>query len=135
MSDTDTPATPGPPPFGVRLDAATLARLDAYAGRIGRKRGGAAAVALAAGLDALDGLPVTAPPVGHPAPSSGPPAVLDVDALAEVLRRLDALAVAVAELPERVPQQVYRRKGKERREGPTRPDASIGRRDEDKPQP
>ena len=40
MSDTDTPT--GPAPFGVRLDAATLARLDAYAARIDKKRGGAA---------------------------------------------------------------------------------------------
>ena len=51
MSDTDTPA--GPPPFGIRLDALTLGRLDAYAARIGRKRAGAAAVVIAAGLDAL----------------------------------------------------------------------------------
>ncbi len=50
-----------PAPFGVRLDAATLARLDAYAERIDKKRGGAAARVIAAGLDVLEGLPVNVP--------------------------------------------------------------------------
>ena len=81
MSDTDTPA--GPAPFGVRLDALTLGRLDAYAARIGRKRAGAAAVVIAAGLDALEGLPVRAPFPSQEV--SAPPAALDVDALADAL--------------------------------------------------
>lgn len=59
-NDDGTPHVSGGP-FGVRLDAATLARMDAYAARIGRKRGGAAAVAIAAGLDALEGIEASAP--------------------------------------------------------------------------
>jgi hypothetical protein len=106
--------------FTIRYDAAVLARIDAYAERTGTTRAESTRAVLAAGLDAVEAT------VTRPSESDG---------LVEVLRRLDALAVAVAELPERVPPQVYRRKGKERREGPTRPDASIGRRDEDKPQP
>jgi hypothetical protein len=83
MSDTDTPTGPGPAPFGVRLDAATLARLDAYAERIDKKRGGAAARVLAAGLDALEGLPVRAP--ANPSREVSPGAALDVSALAGAL--------------------------------------------------
>lgn len=84
----------GAAPFGVRLDAATLTRLDAYAERIGRKRGGAAVRVIAAGLDALDGLPVAAP-----SPPSGSPPVLDADALADALaaRLAGRLAAAVAD--------------------------------------
>ena len=99
MSDTDTPTGPGPAPFGVRLDALALARLDAYAARIGRKRGGAAAVALTAGLNALEGLPVTAP--ATPVRGGG---ALDVDALAGALYDLlgPQLADAAAEGARRV---------------------------------
>ena len=82
MSDTDTPA--GPAPFGVRLDALTLGRLDAYAARIGRKRAGAAGLVIAAGLDALEGLPVRAPFPSQEV-SAPPAAALDVDALADAL--------------------------------------------------
>ena len=53
--------------------------------------------------------------------------------LADVMRRLDELQAALNALPERVPPLVHRRRG-ERRAGP-RPDASVGRRMEDKPQP
>ena len=65
--------------FGIRLDAPTLARLDAYAERIGHKRGGAAGRAIAAFLDALEGVPVPAERRGEPAE------------LAAILARLDAL--------------------------------------------
>jgi hypothetical protein len=92
MSETDE--SRGPAPFGVRLDAPTLARLDAYAERAGRKRGWAAARAIAAGLDALEGLPVTAPTVAARVDSPGP--VLDVDALAVALA--DRLGAMLAEL-------------------------------------
>ena len=71
--------------FGIRLDAATLARLDAYAEQIGHKRGGAAARAIAAGLDALEGLPV--------AVRAAPP-VRDAKGYAAILARLDALEAA-----------------------------------------
>lgn len=60
-ADESNTAGPGPAPFGVRLDAATLARLDAYAERIDKKRGGAAARVIAAGLNVLEGLPVNVP--------------------------------------------------------------------------
>ena len=65
--------------FGIRLDVATLARLDAYAEQIGHKRGGAAGRAIAAFLDALEGVPVAAERRGEPAE------------LAAILARLDAL--------------------------------------------
>ena len=97
MSETDE--SRGPAPFGVRLDAPTLARLDAYAERAGRKRGWAAARAIAAGLDALEGLPVTAPTVAARVDSPGP--VLDVPAMAGALYDLigpqiaDAVAAGV----------------------------------------
>ena len=65
--------------FGIRLDAATLARLDAYAEQIGHKRGGAAGRAIVAFLDALEGRPVAAERRGEPAE------------LAAILARLDAL--------------------------------------------
>jgi hypothetical protein len=86
----------GAAPFGVRLDAATLARLDAYAERTGRRRGGAAVRAIVAGLDALDGLPVSAPPSSPP---PGPSPVLDTEALADALadRLAGRLAAAVAD--------------------------------------
>lgn len=86
----------GAAPFGVRLDAATLTRLDAFAERIGRRRGGAAVRAIVAGLDALDGLPVSASPSSTP---SGSPPVLDADALADALaeRLAGRLAAAVAD--------------------------------------
>ena len=96
MSDTENPG-PGPAPFGVRLDAATLARLDAYAARIDRKRGGAAARVIVAGLDALEGLPVRAPFPSQEV-SAPPAAALDVDALADAVadRVVPAMADAVA---------------------------------------
>ena len=98
MSDTDTPA--GPPPFGIRLDALTLGRLDAYAAGIGRKRAGAAAVVIAAGLDALEGLPVRAPFPSQEV-SAPPAAALDVDALADALiDRLPAPTVRRVEPPD-----------------------------------
>lgn len=87
--------------FGIRLDAATLARLDAYAARIDHKRGGAAVRAIGAGLDVLEGVPA-APQVASlgsdPAPSA-PPVGLDVSALAVALyeRVGPMLADAVAE--------------------------------------
>lgn len=86
----------GAAPFGVRLDAATLTRLDAFAERIGRRRGGAAVRAIVAGLDALDGLPVSAPQ-SSPPPGLSP--VLDADALADALaeRLAGRLAAAVAD--------------------------------------
>ena len=65
--------------FGIRLDVATLARLDAYAEQIGHKRGGAAGRAIVAFLDALEGRPVAAERRGEPAE------------LAAILARLDAL--------------------------------------------
>ena len=68
--------------FGIRLDAPTLARLDGYAEQIGHKRGGAAARVIAAGLDALEGLPV--------AVRAAPP-VRDAKGYASILARLDAL--------------------------------------------
>lgn len=69
--------------FGVRLDAQTLERLDAYAGRAARKRGWAAARAIAAGLDALDGVAAPPPsPGSNPAPSAGTPEANDARALA-----------------------------------------------------
>lgn len=106
MSDTDTPTGPGPAPFGVRLDAATLARLDAYAERIDKKRGGAAARVIAAGLDALEGLPVRAP---FPSQEATPPpaAALDVDALARALAEHmgPMLAAAVADGLRRPPRE------------------------------
>ena len=96
---TDTPTGPGPAPFGVRLDAATLARLDAYAERIDKKRGGAAARVIAAGLDALEGLPVRAPFPSQEV--NAPPAALDVDALADALiDRLPAPTVRRVEPPD-----------------------------------
>jgi hypothetical protein len=97
MSDTDTPTGQGPAPFGVRLDAATLARLDAYAARIDRKRGGAAARVIAAGLDALEGLPVRAPERWS-AKGTANAAALDVDAIADAVadRVVPAMADAVA---------------------------------------
>lgn len=97
MSDTDNlTAAAGPAPFGVRLDAATLARLDAYAARIDRKRGGAAARVIVAGLDALEGLPVRAPE--RSAKDTANAAALDVDALADAVadRVVPAMADAVA---------------------------------------
>ena len=48
--------TPKSEAFGVRVDAATVARLDAYADRSAHKRGWAAAAAIAAGLDVLEGV-------------------------------------------------------------------------------
>lgn len=84
--------------FGIRLDASTLARLDAYAARIDHKRGGAAVRAIGAGLDVLEGVPA-APQVASlgsdPAPSIG----LDVNALAVALyeRVGPMLSDAVAE--------------------------------------
>jgi len=95
VSDTENPG-PGPAPFGVRLDAATLARLDAYAARIDRKRGGAAARVIVAGLDALEGLPVRAPE--RSAKDTANAAALDVDALADAVadRVVPAMADAVA---------------------------------------
>lgn len=103
MSDTDTPA--GPAPFGVRLDAATLARLDAYAERIDKKRGGAAARVIAAGLDALEGLPVRAP--ADPSREVSPGAALDVSALAGALAEHmgPMLAAAVADGLRRPPRE------------------------------
>lgn len=99
MSDTDTPTGPGPAPFGVRLDAATLARLDAYAERIDKKRGGAAARVIAAGLDALEGLPVRA--LANPSREVSPGPALDVDALADALiDRLPAPTVRRVEPPD-----------------------------------
>lgn len=69
--------------FGVRLDAPTLARLDAYAERLARKRGWAAARAIVAGLDALEGV---APPLAAaPFPGSNAAAPVDVQALAGAL--------------------------------------------------
>ena len=100
MSDTDTPTGAGPAPFGVRLDAATLARLDAYAGRVGRKRAGAAGLVIAAGLDAIEGLPVRAPFPSQEV-SAPPAAGLDVDALADALiDRLPAPTVRRVEPPD-----------------------------------
>jgi len=101
MSDTDNPTTgAGPAPFGVRLDAATLARLDAYAARIDKKRGGAAVRVVAAGLDALEGLPVRAP-AADPSREVSPGPALDVDALADALiDRLPAPTVRRVEPPD-----------------------------------
>ena len=67
------------------MDAPTLARLDGYAEQIGHKRGGAAARVIAAGLDALEGLPV--------AVRAAPP-VRDAKGYASILARLDALEAA-----------------------------------------
>lgn len=101
MSDTDNPTTgAGPAPFGVRLDAATLARLDAYAARIDKKRGGAAVRVVAAGLDALEVLPVRAP-AADPSREVSPGPALDVDALADALiDRLPAPTVRRVEPPD-----------------------------------
>lgn len=83
-------------PFGVRLDGPTLTRLDAYAERQGRKRGWAAGRAIAAGLDALEGAPVAAPP--RPPGGAAPPG-LDVSAIAGALYDLlgPKIADAVAD--------------------------------------
>lgn len=88
--------------FGVRLDAQTLERLDAYAGRAARKRGWAAARAIAAGLDALDGVAAPPPsPGSNPAPSAGTPEANDARALAGALydmlapQLVDAVAAGV----------------------------------------
>ena len=88
---TDAPKSES---FGIRLDAATLARLDAYAARIDHKRGGAAVRAIGAGLDVLEGLPVRAPD-----PSREVSIGLDVNALAVALyeRVGPMLSDAVAE--------------------------------------
>ena len=75
--------------FGVRLDAPTLARLDAFAERNDRKRGAAAVRAIVAGLDALEGAP------GAPGPVSLDPAPLNVNALAAAL--CDRLGPMVAD--------------------------------------
>lgn len=75
MSDTDDAPTLDAGPFGIRLDPATLDRLDRFAARIGRKRAGAAAVVIAAGLDALQRIPVLPPRR----------ATVDVDELAAAL--------------------------------------------------
>lgn len=99
--------------FTIRYEAATLARIDAYAERGGITRAEATRVVLAAGIEALDA-------VGGPT-------------LADVLRRLDELAAAVDALPDRVPALVHRRQG-ERRTAP-RPDAAPGKRRGDRPQP
>ena len=72
--------------FGVRLDAPTLARLDAFAERNDRKRGAAAVRAIVAGLDALE---------GAPGPVSLDPAPLNVNALAAAL--CDRLGPMVAD--------------------------------------
>ena len=86
--------------FGIRLDAPTIARLDAYAARIDHKRGGAAVRAIGAGLDVLEGVPAAPlPSLGsNPAPSA-PPVGLDVEALAVALyeRVGPMLSDAVAE--------------------------------------
>ena len=95
---TDDPAKSAS--FGIRLDAAALARLDAYAARIDHKRGGAAVRAIGAGLDVLEGVPAAPlPSLGsNPAPSA-PPVGLDVNALAVALyeRVGPMLSDAVAE--------------------------------------
>lgn len=100
--------------FGVRLDAATLARLDAYAERHDRKRGAAAVRAIVAGLDALEGAP-PAPP-GAPGPVPLDPAPLAVAELAGALYDLlgpmvaDAVAAGArrARRPELAPVGVAR---------------------------
>jgi hypothetical protein len=98
--------TPDSLSFGVRLDGPTLARLDAYAERNGRKRGWAAARSIAAGLDALEGAPAapaSPPPIpGSNATAAHPPggaASLDVPAVAGALYDLigPQLAGAIAE--------------------------------------
>ena len=98
--------------FTIRYEAAHLAAIDAIAERRKITRAEATRDVMAAGLDALD--------------ERGP-------TLADVMRRLDELQAALNALPERVPPLVHRRRG-ERRAGP-RPDASVGRRMGDKPQP
>jgi len=98
--------TPDSLSFGVRLDGPTLARLDAYAERNGRKRGWAAVRSIAAGLDALEGAPtapVSPPPLPGSnvtvAPPTGGAASLDVPAVAGALYDLigPQLAGAIAE--------------------------------------
>lgn len=99
--------------FTIRYEPALLARIDAYAERIAVTRAEATRAVLAAGIEALDA-------VGGPT-------------LADVLQRLDELQAELQALPSRVPPAVYRRQG-ERRTAP-RPDASPGKRREDKAQP
>ena len=99
--------------FTIRHEAATLARIDAYAERGGITRAEATRAVLAAGIEALDA-------VGGPT-------------LADVLQRLDELQAELQALPSRVPAEVHRRQG-ERRTAP-RPDAGPGKRRGDRPQP
>ena len=99
--------------FTIRYEAATLARIDAYAERGGITRAEATRAVLAAGIEALDA-------VGGPT-------------LADVMQRLDELQAELQALPSRVPPEVHRRQG-ERRTGP-RPDAGPGKRRADRPQP
>lgn len=76
--------------FGVRLDADTVARLDALAAAHTHKRGWALARAVGAGLDALDG---SAPPQSAAAPSGTSRALLDA---AAVMALADALGGKLA---------------------------------------
>jgi hypothetical protein len=84
--------------FGVRLDADTVARLDALAAAHSHKRGWALARAVCAGLDALDGSETTnvpRAPTGDSRTLLGPN---EIAALADALgeRLAPALATAVA---------------------------------------
>ena len=100
-------------PFGVRLDAATLARLDAYAARIDHKRGGAAVRAIVAGLDVLEGRPDPGPASRVPAsPSAG----LDVGALAGALYDLIGPQIVDA-----VAEGAHRARAPDRRTPPPTP--------------
>jgi hypothetical protein len=84
--------------FGVRLDGATLARLDAYAARTAHKRGWAAGRAIVAGLDALEGVAAPSQPAS-PASNAPDAPPVDVPALAGALYDLlgPQLADAAAE--------------------------------------
>lgn len=103
----DVAADPKTVAFGVRLEAAVVARLDTYAASHTHKRGWALARAVAAGLDVLEGVP-NQPPIAREGPSDLRAVVAEVvrAELAPVLEALRTRADASKGPPAPDPRQI-----------------------------